>query len=197
MGEPNPAVSPLKPLGDNELSQWEDAYVAVEAYLSSLRVKNRLLSAEMVRGILWRASERHKAEPDQSARVLAMEEAMREIAQWTQKVLHEPLEHNRLAARGRLALLLADMPGKWQPVFLTPQPWPETFIEGMRKSYLAAGPQFAELTMAPQSLEFNALGTGAASWWETMDRRPVVRKMVALFIVVLIAAALWSIFYKS
>lgn len=186
----------LKPLGESELSQWEDAYVAVEAYLSSLRVKNRLLSAEMVRGILWRASERHKTEPTQSPRVLAMEEAMREIADWTQKVLQEPLEHNRLAARGRLALLLADMPGKWQPVFLTSEPWPENFTESMRKSYLAAGPQFAELTMAPQPLEFNALGSGAAQWWETMDRRPVMRKMVALFLFAAIVVALYSILYK-
>jgi hypothetical protein len=29
-----------------------------------------------------------------------------------------------LSTRGRLALLLADMPGKWQDQFLRPGPWP-------------------------------------------------------------------------
>ncbi len=49
----------------------------------------------------------------------------------------------------------------------------------MRKSYLAAGPRFANLTMVPKPLELNVIGEGAAQWWETMDRRPIVRRMFA------------------
>ena len=103
-------------------------------------------------------------------------------------------EDRRLAARGRLALLLAGMPDKWQGVFLTPAPWPPAFVEAMRKSYLAAGPRFATLTMVPKPLEFNAIGSGAAQWWDTMDRKPIVRLMFAIVLFLAAAVTVWFIF---
>ncbi|HEY8962477.1 MAG TPA: hypothetical protein VIM57_09750 [Luteolibacter sp.] len=194
MGQPDHSLVALRPLEEGELLEWEEAYVAVEAYLGSLRLRNRLLVADLVRGILWRASSRHARDRTLSPRQLAMEETHREISDWTKQVLAEELEHNRLAARGRLALLLTDMPGKWQSVFLTPEPWPPAFAESMRKAYLSAGPQFAALTMTPRPLELNALGTGAAQWWEIMDRRPVVRKIFVGLVVALILGLIYFIF---
>jgi hypothetical protein len=192
MGLPHHSLeSPLRPLSEIELDEWEEAYAAVEAYLQALRLRNRLLVAELVRSILWRASARHRNEPDKPPRFLAMEEALTEIAEWTQEVLDVPLESRRLAARGRLALLLAGMPGHWQGVFLTPAPWPPEFVEAMKKSYLAAGPRFAQLTMIPKPLELNAIGSGAAQWWETMDQRPIVRLMFTAFLLATIAGVVW------
>lgn len=193
MGLSHQPLKTFRPLTDTELDEWEQAYAAVEAYVQALRIRNRLLAAELVRGILWRASARLAQEPDKTARFLAMEEALMEIANWTQEVLDEPLENRRLAARGRLALLLAGMPGKWQGVFLTPPPWPPEFVESMRKSYLDAGPSFAELTMLPAPLQLNALGTGAAQWQETMNRRPVLRKIFILGILGVIAGSIYLI----
>ena len=191
MGPPRHSLDSLTPLSEDELNEWEEAYAAVEAYLQALRLRNRLLVAELVRGILWRASARRADEPDKPARFLAMEEALTESAEWTQDVLEVPLENRRLAARGRLALLLAGMPDKWQGVFLTPPPWPQAFVEAMRKSYLAAGPRFAALTMVPKPLELNAIGSGAAQWWETMDRKPIVRTMFTSVLLLLIALTVW------
>jgi hypothetical protein len=191
----HPPLASLQPLTESELEEWEEAYAAVEAYLQALRVRNRLLVAELVRGILWRASARRAAEPEKPARLLAMEETLKEIADWTQDVLDEPLDEGRLAARGRLALLLTDMPGKWQGVFLTPAPWPEEFQAAMRRCYLTAGPHFAELTMEAKPLEFNAIGAGAAQWWETMNRRPIIFKMFASVLLLLIIASFWFIFF--
>ncbi|MCE2960677.1 MAG: hypothetical protein ACK46A_07450 [Akkermansiaceae bacterium] len=195
MGLPNQTLDSLRPLTESELDEWEDAYAAVEAYLAALHIRNRLLVAELVRGILWRASERRANEPESTARKLAMEEMLSEIGVWTERVLDEPLVDRRLAARGRLALLLAGMPDRWQGVFLTPEPWPDEFVAAMRSSYLAAGPQFAELTMVPKPLELNVIGNGAAQWWETMDRRPIVRRMFAFSLVIALIAAIWFIFF--
>jgi len=195
MGLPNQTLDSLRPLTESELEEWEDAYAAVEAYLAALHIRNRLLVAELVRGILWRASERRANEPESTARKLAMEEMLSEIGVWTERVLDEPLVDRRLAARGRLALLLAGMPDRWQGVFLTPEPWPDEFVAAMRSSYLAAGPQFAELTMVPKPLELNVIGNGAAQWWETMDRRPIVRRMFAFSLVIALIAAVWFIFF--
>lgn len=194
MGPPRHSLDSLHPLTEEELSEWEEAYAAVEAYLQALRLRNRLLIAELVRGILWRASARRGDEPQKPARLLAMEEALMEVAEWTQDVLDVPLENRRLAARGRLALLLAGMPDKWQGVFLTPAPWPPAFVEAMKKSYLAAGPRFAALTMLPKPLEFNAIGSGAAQWWETMDRKPIMRLMFGGVLLAAALLALWFIF---
>jgi hypothetical protein len=191
MGPSHHSLDRLPPLSEQELVEWEEAYTAVEAYLQALRLRNRLLVAELVRGILWRASERRTKEPDKPARLLAMEEALTEIANWTQDVLDVPLENRRLAARGRLALLLAGMPDKWQGVFLTPPPWPAAFVEAMKKSYLAAGPRFANLTMVPKPLELNAIGSGAAQWWQTMDRKPIVRLMFTAVLLAILALAAW------
>jgi len=191
MGPSHQPLDRLPPLREHELVEWEEAYTAVEAYLQALRLRNRLLVAELVRGILWRASARRANEPDKPARLLAMEEALTEIANWTQDVLDVPLENRRLAARGRLALLLAGMPDKWQGVFLTPPPWPPAFVEAMKKSYLAAGPRFANLTMVPKPLELNAIGSGAAQWWQTMDRKPIIRLMFTAVLLAIIALAAW------
>ena len=191
MGQPSHSLAGLRPLSEGELDEWEEAYAAVEAYFQALRLRNRLLVAELVRSILWRASERRTHEPDKAPRLLAMEEALSEVAEWTKAVLDAPLEHDRLAARGRLALLLAGMPDQWQGVFLTPPPWPAEFVDAMRRSYLAAGPRFADLKMVPQPLEFNAFGSGAAQWWETMDRRPIVRLMTTSILLILAGLAVW------
>ncbi|MFT4175580.1 MAG: hypothetical protein QM627_02905 [Luteolibacter sp.] len=193
MGLSNHPLADIR-LNEAELAEWEEAYAAVEAYFQALRLRNRLLVAELVRNILTRAVARHRQDPSQPPRLLAMEEALAEIAQWTQAVLQEPLENRRLAARGRLALLLAGMPGKWQSVFLTPAPWPAEFEEAMRTSYLAAGPRFAQLTMLPKPLEFNVIGSGAAQWWETMDRKPIMKRMFIGLILLGLLTLTWYIF---
>jgi len=192
MGSTRHSLESLSPLSEEELNEWEEAYAAVEAYLKALRLRNRLLVAELVRHILWRAADRRTNEPEKAPRFLAMEEALSEIAEWTQDVLDVPLENRRLAARGRLALLLAGMPDRWQGVFLTPAPWPPAFVTAMSNSYLAAGPRFAALTMVPKPLELNAIGSGAAQWWETMDRKPIMRIMFVSVILAIIAIAIWS-----
>lgn len=189
------SASTRQQLSEAELNEWEEAYAAVEAYFQALRIRNRLLIAELVRKVLWRASTRKTTEPNRPARELAVEEALAEIAAWTQNVLDEPLEHSRLAARGRLALLLTGMPDKWQSVFLTPPPWPPPFVEAMRNSYLAAGPSFAGLPMVAKKLELNAFGNSAAQWWDTMDRRPIVRTMFVAAILAALAATVWLVYF--
>ena len=193
MGISGQTIGSLRPLSETELAEWEEAYISVECYLRALHLRNRLLVADMVRAILFRASDRQAFEPEKTPRILAMEETLKVVADWTSNVLDEPLQDNRLAARGRLALLLADMPGKWQPVFLTQAPWPEPFVQKMRSAYLAAGPHFAALTMTPKPLELNALGSGAAQWFGLMERRPLLKKLYRFALVLMLVGLAWMI----
>jgi hypothetical protein len=64
-----------------------------------------------------------------------------------------------LTTRGRLALLLADMPGRWQEQFLRPGPWPEEFIKAMRETYFRAGPDFQLSKMTPRPLDLGPITT--------------------------------------
>jgi hypothetical protein len=50
--------------------------------------------------------------------------------------------------------------------------------------------------MEAKPLEFNAIGAGAAQWWESMNRRPIILKMFASLILLLIGGSFWFIFFK-
>jgi hypothetical protein len=48
--------------------------------------------------------------------------------------------------------------------------------------------------MVPKPLELNAIGSGAAQWWETMDRRPIVRLMFIGLLILLGMLTVWYFF---
>jgi hypothetical protein len=47
--------------------------------------------------------------------------------------------------------------------------------------------------MVPKPLEFNAIGSGAAQWWETMERRPIMGVMFTGVLIALIAVIVWYV----
>ena len=106
-----------------------------------------------------RAQRRAPAETGRSATEIAAEEMDRIVTDWFGEVLQtSPIgSEQTLSTRGRLALLLADMPGKWQDQFLRPGPWPQEFVEAMRESFFRAGPDFQLSKMTPRQLDLGAL----------------------------------------
>ena len=88
----------------------------------ALRIRNKPLLGQLVLRVLERAQRRATAEPQRSATELAVEEMERLVTGWFADVLQtSPTNADQmLSTRGRLALLLADMPGKWQDQFLRP-----------------------------------------------------------------------------
>ncbi len=190
------ALKKLQPLNEKGLNDWEEAYAAVEAYLLAMRVRNRILLADLVRNILALTAAQHQLHPESKPRRLAMEIALEKIARWTHEVLEEGGEIGLLSVRGRLALLLTDMPTRWQSVFLTPGPWPEEFLAAMRNSYLAAGPDFNPLPMQARPLELNTLGSGAARWSRYLDQRPLLRCLMLTIFICIVASLGWIIFLE-
>ena len=143
------------------LEDWNAAYVKVENYFHALRVRNKLLLGQLVQRVLDRAMRRAPAEPDRSATQLAAEEMDHLVTEWFAEVLQSPSAKadQTLSTRGRLALLLADMPGKWQEQFLRPGPWPEEFTTAMREAFLRAGPDFQLSKMTPRPLDLGPIAT--------------------------------------
>ncbi|HWF18914.1 MAG TPA: hypothetical protein VG754_06575 [Verrucomicrobiae bacterium] len=143
------------------LEEWNAAYGKVESYFHALRVRNRVLLGRLVIHVLKRAMRRAPHEPERSATALAAEEMDRVVTEWFAEVLQEPPTgtDQMLSTRGRLALLLADMPGKWQDQFLRPGPWPHDFVSAMRRAYLQAGPDFQLSQMTPRPMHFGPFTT--------------------------------------
>ena len=181
-------------IAGRSLEEWNAAYEKVESYFHALRVRNRVLLGRLVIHVLNQAMRRAPREPKLSATELAAEEMDRVVTEWYSQVLQEPLmgtAGHTLSTRGRLALLLADMPGKWQDQFLRPGPWPEEFVSGMRETYLRAGPDFQLSKMAPRPLDLGPIST-----LTNISRLPYAKMVVIwlLFVLLLVAVFLFTHF---
>ena len=140
--------------------EWNAAYSKVECYFHALRVRNRMLLGPLVALVLERAMERSVREPQLSTTELALEEMDQLVNEWFAQVLQAPpADAERLSTRGRLALLLADMPGQWQDQFLRPGPWPDEFALKMRGMYLQAGSEIQLARMTPRPLDLGPIAT--------------------------------------
>jgi hypothetical protein len=166
-------------LAGRPLEEWNSAYSKVESYFHALRVRNRVLLGKLVELVLERAMKRSATETQLSATELAVEEMDKLVSEWFAQVLQTPpAGADVLSTRGRLALLLADMPGKWQDQFLRPGPWPAEFAQKMRETYLMAGPDFQVATMNPRPLDLGPITT-----LTHLSRLPYFRM-----------AAIWAVF---
>ncbi len=178
MDLPAAPVNFSSPLEPQAVAEWNEAYETVESYFAALGLRNKLLLSSCIHKVLKRVVEQYHPQCKERPATLAMREAMTLVAEWLQRVLGMELPDHRLAARGRLALMLADLKGKWQPWFLADAPWPEEFVHGMRASYLSAGPAFQERTMTPRPIELSPLASGLSGVIESLDRLPHVRRLV-------------------
>ncbi|MFM2296258.1 MAG: hypothetical protein RLZZ350_2671 [Verrucomicrobiota bacterium] len=148
-------------MAGRSLDEWNAAYGKVESYFHALRVRNKVLLGRLVNQVLRRAERRAPAEPQLSATQLAVQEMDALVTEWfTQVLQHQPTgSDHMLSTRGRLALLLADMPGKWQDQFLRPGPWPEEFVTAMRETFIRSGPDFQLSQMSPRPLDLGPIAT--------------------------------------
>ena len=173
-------------LAGRRLEEWNAAYEKVENYFHALRVRNKALLGRLVLRVLERAAHRAPTEPERSATQLAAEEMDRIVTEWFVEVLQEPPTNadQMLSTRGRLALLLADMPGRWQEQFLRPGPWPKEFISAMRETYLRAGPDFQLSKMTPRPFDLGPITT-----LTNLGKLPYLKMVLAwtLFALLLVA----------
>jgi hypothetical protein len=175
-------------IAGRSLEEWNAAYAKVESYFHALRVRNKVLLGRLVIRVLNRAMQRAPAEPQRSASEIAVEEMDRFVTDWFGQVLQQPPTgaDQMLSTRGRLALLLADMPGRWQDQFLRPGPWPDQFVKDMREMYLRAGPDFQLSKMAPRQLDL-----GPITVLTKFTRLPYVKMATIWFLFALLLVALF------
>ena len=156
-----PASTTPGRIAGHPLEEWNAAYARAEAYFRALQVRNKLLCGHLVSRVIDRAIERAVADHGDAPLHLVAEEMEKIVMEWFVSVLNEPAaaSSSQLNVRGRLALLLADMPGRWQDQFLKPPPWPEEFTQAMRMTYLRAGPDFQYATMSPRPIDLGPIAS--------------------------------------
>lgn len=185
---------PAGNIAGRPLDEWNAAYAKVESYFHALRIRNKVLLGRLVIHVLKRAMRRAPQETHISTTELAAEEMDLVVTEWFGQVLQEaPVGANHmLSTRGRLALLLVDMPGKWQEQFLHPPPWPEEFIKAMREAYLRAGPDFQLAKMAPRPLDLGPIAT-----LTNLSLLPFRKMIFVWFMLVLLFVGIFAVTHNS
>lgn len=190
---PGAPADPPGYLAGRPLDEWNAAYARVETYFQALRMRNKVLVGHLVIQVLRRAMQRALAEPHCPTTQLAAEELDRVVTEWFAQVLQESAAGSgqMLSTRGRMALFLADMPGKWQDQFLQPGPWPEEFVKAMRETYLDAGPDFQLSKMAPRPLDLGPIAT-----LTSFGRVPYLKMVVGWLLFALVLIVLFKMTHR-
>jgi hypothetical protein len=178
------------------IEEWNESYVTVESYLLALGLRNRLLLSRLVLRILERAEQRLVEDPSLKAPSVAMEETIGTVADWFSRASGIELPENRLAARGRLALLLADIPGRYQHYILAEPPLPEEVSNALKESYIRAEPLLQRRSMVPRPITLNPIMRQASAWWEGLNRAPIVKALVILTVLSLMGTVFLLFFWR-
>ena len=155
---------------------WNEAYHRVDSYLRAHRITHPLALNRLVAAIIGRAWAAGGAHPHENRVALALREADTVITDWFAGVLAQHGPHSRrLGVRGRLALALADVPGRWPANFLVAEVPPPELADRMREAILHTGPLPGLRKMTPRPLELGWFA-GAMDWlWLVVQHSAILR----------------------
>ncbi|MDF9826080.1 hypothetical protein M2447_000156 [Ereboglobus sp. PH5-10] len=184
--ESGDAMNDLLPEGfrprTGSIEAWNAAYARVEDYLRAHRIHSRLHQSRLIQAILEHAAKRHERNPSLDPTTLAAVETEAWMDRWFGAVFAGcDVPGERLAATGRVALLLTNGATKWPYSFLDTGKIPEEFARAMRESSITAGPNMAVSSMVPRPIDLGVITGAAGETLERMERWPVL-KTCALWI---------------
>ncbi len=183
--------SPSPPPTDPD---WNEAHERVESYLRAHRIAHPIVLSNLTNAIVARAWAGARADTHDEPVTLALREADAVITEWFARVLAgSRAPSRRLGVRGRLALALADAPGRWPTAFLAAAPPPRELAAAMRAAYLHAGPRPTPIKMMPRPISLGRLAAGLDWGWELLLRW----KTVALLLRLLLCGALAALLYAA
>lgn len=184
---PSAPVAPSDPA-------WDAAFLRVESYLRAHHIESRVLLNHLGAEIIRRTRAVAGNESSEEIVSLAMKVAHTQIGLWFAQIFPEgDWNDERFRARGRLALLLTDMPGKWSQHFLSADPLPPEIVEAMRNYVFEPGPELRFSNMAPTSLD-SLFGDDVDPARAPGRRFPLARLIVGGLVAVGLAGIAWASF---
>ena len=174
---------------------WNEAHERVESYLRAHRIVRPIALSELTNAIVAAAWRRASGQPTEPPVTLALREADRVVTDWFARVLAlGPAHSRRLGVRGRLALALADAPGRWPDAFLAPVPPPPSLSDAMRAAFLRPGPPPQLYKMAATTIPLGRVARLLDLSWEASRRWAAVRWLGRLVFGVGLATLLFLAF---
>jgi hypothetical protein len=142
-------------------ASWDEAFLRVEGYLRAYGLESHVLLNSITASIIQEARDRAQKGTPGDPVGIAMGVTHSRIGTWFAQSGHDvdwDNEHTR--AKGRLALIIADVPGRWSNYFLSPDPIPPELAGAMASFQILPGPEMKLSNMAPEPLEFGLLEPG-------------------------------------
>jgi hypothetical protein len=142
------ASSPIDPA-------WDEAFVRVESYLRAHHVESRILLNQLAAEIITEARGRAPSGSTDEPVTVAMAVTHARIGAWFARAApNSDWTDERARARGRLALVVANLPGHRPDNFLTDKPVPPELTAAIASFQFQPGPELRFSNMPPAPLEF-------------------------------------------
>lgn len=171
---------------------WDEAFLRVESYLRAHHIESRVLLNRLAMTIIAKTRLLAASRPGDEIVTLAMQVTHAEMGAWFARVYGEgDWADERFRARGRLALLLTDMPGRWSGYFLSDEPLPEELASAMRTCAFQPGPEVRFSHMPPTPLD-EILGDEKDPSRPPTGRRPYLRAALACILVGGLMGIAWA-----
>ena len=172
-------------------ADWDEAFLRVESYLRAHHIESRVLLNRLTTDILAAARLLALEQPDETPVTLAMRIAQARIGEWLVQALgHGDWADERFRARGRLALLLADIPQDYPERFLALDELPPETKGRLSNARLVPGPDLRLASMPSAPLEF-PLTTAVEEKWTTFNRSTFFRASMSWLVIGTVAGFLW------
>jgi hypothetical protein len=171
---------------------WDAAFLRVESYLRAHHIESRVLLNHLAAGIIRRARALAGDESPDEIIPQAMNVAQADVGQWFARIFPDgDWSDERFRARARLALLLADVPGRWSQHFLSPDPLPPELVEAMRNCTFQAGPELRFTNMPPTPIG-SLLGEDSDPARDPGKRFPLVKTVLGGLVAAGLAGLAWA-----
>lgn len=173
---------------------WDEAFLRVESYLCAHHVEGRVRLNQFTTEIIAQARLLARAHPEESPVTLAVQIAQARVGEWLMRALGEgDWTDARFRARGRLALLMSDIPRRHAGLFLGNEPLPAELRERLAQAQLFSGPELQVTGMPPAPLDF-PLVAAVEERWETFSRSTFLRAASSWLLFIGLLGGAWIAF---
>jgi len=134
---------------------WDDAFLRVQSYLRAHGLESPQLLNHLTAEIIQEAREAGSGEDPMGA---AMRITHARIGAWfARSGVALDWSDERIRTQGRLALIVANLPGRWPHQFLSAGPVPPELAAALTSYRLLAGPELSLSGMSAAPLEFGLI----------------------------------------
>ena len=173
-------------------AEWDEAFLRVESYLRAHRIESRVQLNQLTTDLINAARTLATDHPEEPPVTLALQIAHARIGEWLVQAMggQGDWADERFRARGRLAILLADIPRRNPEHFLQHEETTGIVQARLQQATLQPGPEVRHTRMPSTPLEF-PLANLVEEKWETFNRSIFVRAATSWLLIASFLGVAW------